>query len=415
MSAEEAADLLASLADKPEVASGAPTRRSGRSRRISIDDNEETPEQPRKRAKKPAGASHKHAGASKSDSDLKKTIRDLKKQLSEAQSARKAAESAKEQAENAKKSSDVLIKGQKNKIKALEDVIEGTETGELLGQLKAAKREVDLANKRVTEALNKEATAVAEKVFFDKSLKEKTKELADAVKENNKLSQKIGGLEGKLSEMKENKKKATSEAILVARGKETRKNRTHASNLTTQRQNQTKKAQLKSRQDSIAFLAQQNAQRAAMAQFAPPNVGAGMPRRGFNELPLPFNNGQAANPIQYHQSLQMQQREWGNHAIGQFPTSAWADGNDQQAQFFAWKAAQEANKTKKKNKNTKNAPIEIDSSNEDEEDDPVLENMRRLNGKADDALEELEIENEDDIPASQESNPISDNDADADE
>ena len=316
----------------------------------------------------------------------------------------KMAVAAREAAEKAKKSSDVLIKGQKNKIKALEDVIEGTETGELLGQLKAAKREVDLANKRVTEALNKEATAVAEKVFFDKSLKEKTKELADAVKENNKLSQKIGGLEGKLSEMKENKKKATSEAILVARGKETRKNRTHASNLTTQRQNQTKKAQLKSRQDSIAFLAQQNAQRAAMAQFAPPNVGAGMPRRGFNELPLPFNNGQAANPIQYHQSLQMQQREWGNHAIGQFPTSAWADDNDQQAEFLAWKTAQAA---KKKKKNTKEAPIDIESSNEEEDDDDedsVLANLNRLNGKADDVLEELDVE----LPASQESNPISD-------
>ena len=50
MSAEEAADLLASLADnEPEVAS---VRRSGRSRRVSVDDNEKTPEQPRKHAKK---------------------------------------------------------------------------------------------------------------------------------------------------------------------------------------------------------------------------------------------------------------------------------------------------------------------------------------------------------------------------
>ena len=127
MSAEAAADLLASLADNaPEEASGKPTRHSDRSRqarRVSVDDNnEETPKQPCKRAKK-------LASASKSDSDLKETIIELKKQLWEAQSALKTAVPARETAENAKKSSDVLIKGQKNKINALEDVIEGTETG----------------------------------------------------------------------------------------------------------------------------------------------------------------------------------------------------------------------------------------------------------------------------------------------
>ena len=82
MSAEEAAGLLASLADnEPEAASGEPTRRSGRSgraRRVSVDDNnKEMPEQPCKHAKKPASAP-------KSDSDLKKTIRHLKKQFAEA-------------------------------------------------------------------------------------------------------------------------------------------------------------------------------------------------------------------------------------------------------------------------------------------------------------------------------------------
>ena len=219
MSAEDTAEMLASLADnEPEE----PIRRSGRSgraRRVSVDDNnEEELAQPRKRAKK----LHANGGNKKtSDSDFKKTIRDLKKQLAEAQSARKAAELAKEEAEKANKGSDVLVKGQKNKIKVLEDATEGTETGELMGQMKVAKREVELANKHVTEALNKEVTAVADKVVLDKSLKGKTKELADAVKENNKLLQKIGGLEGKLSEFKENKKKATSEAILEARGKET--------------------------------------------------------------------------------------------------------------------------------------------------------------------------------------------------
>ena len=106
---------------------------------------------------------------------------------------------------------------------------------------------------------------------------------------------------------------------------------------------------MKSRQDSITFLAQQNAQRAAMA-YAPPNIGAGMPRHGgFNELPLPFNNGQAANPIQYHQSLQMQQREWGNHAIGHFSTRAAVDPthDDDRDLFLAWKAAQASKKNKR--------------------------------------------------------------------
>ena len=219
MSAEEAADLLASLADnEPEVAS---VRRSGRSRRVSVDDNEETLEQPHKRTKKAANASNKHAGASKSDSDLKKIIRNLKKQLANAQSARKAAESAKEEAEKAKKSSNVLVKGQKQKIKALEDVIEGTETGELMGQLKATKRKVATANASTMQALTDKSIAEAKKDLLQKELKDKAKELSDATKEKNKLVLKVGLLEAKL-------------AILEARGKQTRKNRTYASNLTTQ-------------------------------------------------------------------------------------------------------------------------------------------------------------------------------------
>ena len=407
MSAEEAADMLASLAENvPEEAFGAPespppARASRRSCRVSVDvdsSSDEEPAQPGKRAKKTTGkpakkTSKKPAATNKTKADLLAVIDSLRAEL-------KLAVAAREDAEKAKKSSDVLVKGQKSKIKALENVIEGTETGELIGQLKAAKREVATANASTMQALTDKSIAEAKKDLLQKELKEKAKELSDATKEKNKLALKVGSLEGKLAEHQENTKKE----IVKARGEQTRKNRTHASDLMTKRQKQSKQAQLQSRQESIRFLAQQNAQQAAMAQFALPNVGAGMPRRGFNELPLPFNNGQAANPIQYHQSLQMQQREWGNHAIGQFSTRAWDDDNDQQAEFLAWKAAQEADKKKK----TKNQPV-VDLMEEKDNDSELDHILQDANNHADEALE---LFDDDQLPASQGLNAISDNDAD---
>ena len=115
----------------------------------------------------------------------------------------------------------------------------------------------------------------------------------DATKEKNRLALKVSLLEAKLAEFKENKK-ATSEAIVEACGKETCKNKTYASNLTTKRQNASKQAQLKSPQENICFLAEQN----ALRRFPVPNVGAQMPERGFNMLMLmPFTEPEYSKPI----------------------------------------------------------------------------------------------------------------------
>ena len=165
------------------------------------------------------------------------------------------------------------------------------------------------------------------------------------------MSLQKGNLEGKIAALKTAKQTEASEAIVAARGKETRKNKTHASNLTTKRKSAAQQAQLKTRQNGIQFLAQQNAQRAAIAavqatRYPMPSVGGGLPHRGYDGLPLPFNNGQAANPIQYHQSLQMQQREWGNQAIG-FSTATMPTNDEEDRDLFlAWKAAQAAKKKK---------------------------------------------------------------------
>ena len=176
MSAEDAAEMLASLAENPpEEASGAPesppARASRRSRRVSVDvdsSSDEEPALPRKRAKKttrkPAKKSIKPAGTNKTKVELLAEIESLQAQVTMAIQAREAAETE-------KKSLDILVKGQKKKIKALEDVIKCTDAGDMQGQLNAARKETAAANARVVEALTEASIANAKKDLLNTTLK----------------------------------------------------------------------------------------------------------------------------------------------------------------------------------------------------------------------------------------------------
>ena len=197
---ESVAELLASLSQTKKKA--APTRRSGRARQPTNEDDSDPEDAPpvNERAKK--GSPDDIKALKQQIRALKKANSDLNATLAEANSARKAAESAREEQET-------LVKQQKKQISSLKASVKDAETGDLLGEVKECRKENKTFPARTATAKTKHKLLEEAHKSLKSDLTDTTRAKKKAEEDLQKEKGKSGELEGKMSGLLEAQKRFT--------------------------------------------------------------------------------------------------------------------------------------------------------------------------------------------------------------
>ena len=398
---ESVAEVLAKMAQTKKKAP--PARRSARARQPTNKDDSD-PDEPsppvNKRSKK--GSDEVKA--------LKAQIRDLKKKNAELNATLKARTTEADEAKAAREEQDTLVKQQKKQINSLNASIKDTETGDSLKEVKECQKENKTLLARTTTAETKYKLLEEAHKSLKSDLTDTTRAKKKAEEDLQKEKRKSGKLEGKMSGLLEAQKQFTDANKAEVRGAVQRKNKQHASNL-NQKQ---KDKQVQTRQQHTQFLAQQH-QQASVAFGGTSGFGptSGFGRGNGNGF-IPFQNGQATNPISYQQSMHQQQQQCqfdqmmasymaqhNNNTTGRVSTDT--TGTTTMAAAMAPQHSPGYEEYKKK----KQAEETIELDDDDEEEEEHVSSLLRFQRGFDCSFLD---EDEDDEPATQDSNPISDTD-----